>query len=265
VLLALGMMAVTAFAIEGEGGVKLTGKHYNLQILGKDKDDMPVGDTENRHTIFVPLNKACKIYMQQTEDPNDDEFKVLDANGFDSNGCRFELAAGHYNVFARALARPGGKTTIEAWFSLKEGYATPPPAILDAEGYQLYSLGTVDLSRDGKKPQVVNINKLFYWTITICEVDEFGNLVNCVDYTNYWVFDIEEIDEYLWKYNNEGLKLLQVRFYPCQLLGVDTNDPNAENLCVDELGNPLVASKSGGGSAPAKSDTVATTWGDIKE
>jgi hypothetical protein len=249
VLLVFGMMAVSAFAIKDANDVKLTGKHYNLQILGKDKD-MDVGDTTNRHTMFVPLSGHCKILMTQAED---DQFKVIDPDGTDGTAV-FELAAGHYNVYARALGTPGGKVKIVA-NALFE----------DAEQGELLWLGTVELERKTGKPDVVNINKLFYITVTLCtSVDQYGNCDAWVDYKNYWVFDIEELIEYYWDYNNEGLKLLQVRFYPCQLLGVDTNDPNAPNLCVDEDGNPLEASKKTR-PAPAKGSTVTATWADIKE
>jgi hypothetical protein len=36
----------------------------------------------------------------------------------------------------------------------------------------------------------------------------------CRSYTNYWVFNIADFVEYLWQLDNNGLKLLQVRFYP---------------------------------------------------
>ena len=36
----------------------------------------------------------------------------------------------------------------------------------------------------------------------------------CSDYTNEWIFNVAEFVDYLWTAENEGLKLLQVRFYP---------------------------------------------------
>jgi len=36
----------------------------------------------------------------------------------------------------------------------------------------------------------------------------------CATYTNQWVFNIADFVGYLWDVNNNGLKLLQVRFYP---------------------------------------------------
>jgi hypothetical protein len=36
----------------------------------------------------------------------------------------------------------------------------------------------------------------------------------CYEYTDEWVFNIADFVNYLWNANNNGLKLLQVRFYP---------------------------------------------------
>ena len=36
----------------------------------------------------------------------------------------------------------------------------------------------------------------------------------CRTYTNEWVFNIADFVEYLWDLDNNGVKLLQVRFYP---------------------------------------------------
>ncbi len=37
---------------------------------------------------------------------------------------------------------------------------------------------------------------------------------SCNDYTEEWVFNIGELVDYLWTTSNNGLRLLQVRFYP---------------------------------------------------
>jgi len=36
----------------------------------------------------------------------------------------------------------------------------------------------------------------------------------CIIYTNTWVFNIGDFVDYLWKADNDGVKLLQIRFYP---------------------------------------------------
>jgi len=86
-------------------------------------------------------------------------------------------------------------------------------------------LGYVDISRDGGKPQSLNINELFYVDVTLCTaVNATGDCIEWAVYEDYWVFDIDELLEYYWEYTNEGLKLLQVRFYECTLDSTGTAD-----------------------------------------
>ena len=97
----------------------------------------------------------------------------------------------------RALGKPGGEVTIT------------PEATFDGTTSDLYFyLGSITIERKRGKPKTENITKLFYVDVTI--TDAAGNVTT---YTNTWVFDIDELLEYLWNYDNKGLKLLQVRFY----------------------------------------------------
>ena len=41
-----------------------------------------------------------------------------------------------------------------------------------------------------------------------------GTLVYCQSYTDTWVFNIADFVTYLWNIENNGVKLLQIRFYP---------------------------------------------------
>jgi hypothetical protein len=34
-----------------------------------------------------------------------------------------------------------------------------------------------------------------------------------IQFSNIWVFNIPQLVEYFWDYDNNGLKLMQVRFY----------------------------------------------------
>ncbi len=63
--------------------------------------------------------------------------------------------------------------------------------------------------------------------------------VYCKSYEGVWVFNIADFVTYLWSVDNQGTKLLQVRFYP-------NNADDTE-------------------SAPARHTTLATQWGNIKE
>ncbi len=45
-----------------------------------------------------------------------------------------------------------------------------------------------------------------------------GTIAYCKEYTDEWVFNIADFAQYFWDIDNNGLKLLQVRFYPkCNL------------------------------------------------
>jgi hypothetical protein len=34
-----------------------------------------------------------------------------------------------------------------------------------------------------------------------------------LEFSNLWIFNLEQLIEYFWDYDNNGLKLMQVRFY----------------------------------------------------
>ncbi len=199
-IIAVVVVSLTAaYAFAGVGNEMPSGPHYNLNIIGS-KYEKDVGQSMG-HTLFVKLNGKTRIYMTQA---TDGQFVVVDRDGTDGT-AEFNIAPGHYDVYARALGKPNGEVHIESWGEFA-----------DADSVKLLKLGEVDLSRERKKPQTVNINNLFYVTVTICvDYDEVAHVCNeYVTYNNEWVFDIAELLEYYWEYYNTELKLLQVRFYP---------------------------------------------------
>jgi hypothetical protein len=195
----LALCATVGVAFAGVGNEMPSGPHYNLNIIAtKEKDG--VGESQG-HTLFVKFNGKTRIYMTQAEDG---QFEVTDRNGTDGTAS-FNIAPGHYDVFARALGKPGpGGVHIESWGEFE-----------DYTGSSFLKLGEVDLTREKGKPQTVNINNLFYVDVTLClEYDETsGTCLDEVTYHNEWVFDIEELLQYYWEYYNVDVKLLQVRFY----------------------------------------------------
>src|SRR5512139_1605820 len=110
-------------------GQDFNGPHYNLNIIGVSKDkaaDVPAWSNENRHTMFVPLEKKTNLYMTEGTD-----FAVLDANGCDG-AARFQLAPGYYEVYARAVGTPNGKVNIT------------PYAEFDIDGDGIANVSTTD-------------------------------------------------------------------------------------------------------------------------
>lgn len=196
------ILAFCASAFAGVGNNLPSGPHYNLNIIGSPKTK-DVGDSEG-HTLFVKLNGKTRILMTQAEDG---EFRVTDRNGTDGT-AEFNIAPGYYNVFARALGRPIRHVIVESGGEFEDAM----------EGTKLIWLGMVRLDREKGKPQTVNINELFWVDVRVCsEVDSYGACIQWEEYTDTWVFDIEELLSYFWDYDNYGLKLLQVRFYECTI------------------------------------------------
>jgi hypothetical protein len=195
------------------------GKHYNLNIIGVDRHG-EVGDS-NGHTMFVKLTGKTKIVMTQ----DGGGFDVVDRNGLDGS-AEFNIAPGYYNIFAAALGKPNKYVDITSWGEFE-----------DAQGTKLFELGFVQLIREPqKKPQSVNINHLFYVEVTLCTaVNPAGECIEETTYKETWVFDIAELVEYYWDYDNHGLKLLQVRFYECSI------DPTGEakDYCRWPDGSPI--------------------------
>ncbi len=260
VLLVLGMVMITsAFATKWQ----VHGKHYGLNILGVAKGK-EVGDSKG-HTMFVKLNGHTKIIMTQAEDG---EFLVVDRNGTDGT-AEFNIAPGYYNVYAIARGRPGGKAKLEASGEFQDAL----------DGSVVFLLGTVNLTRDKKSPQSLNINELLYVDVTLCTAifdptpgsPNSGDEV-CIEtttYTDTWVFDIDELLAYWWDYYNgedpdgnpvDGIKQLQVRFYPCTL------DPTgaAPDYCRWANGDPIESVKTVAAPAAPGVANLMTTWGDIK-
>lgn len=226
--IAIAVVLVAALLVSSVAAVspfQVSGNHYNLNIIGAKSYDKDVGDSMG-HTLFVKLNGHTKITMTQA---TDGVFQVIDRNGCDGE-AEFNIAPGHYNVYARALGKPGGKVNISAYGNFTDA----------ATGYEIIPLGYVNIARVAGKPVSVNINKLFYVDVDVCTAAEEGTCTEITEYREYWVFDIEELLSYWWDYNNEGLKTLQVRFYECTL------DPTgqAEDFCRWADGSPIDSTKT---------------------
>jgi hypothetical protein len=211
-LLAVGLALGTAAAVAQTGNGAPNGAHYNLNILGKEECPTDAMTNSNGHVIFVLLNggdvatnlngklasnisKVNKIFLQQS--PDNTTFAVLDGNACDGNGALFELpnpSAG-YSIWARALATPGGSATMTTC-------ATDPTT-----GEIVCSTLNVLLTRTkGKQTFTVVTPQLT--TITFIDPTT-GNPVTVS------IFDPALVD-FFWNYQNNGLRLAQLRFYPLQ-------------------------------------------------
>ncbi len=212
VLIALGLAVGTAAALAQTGNGAPNGAHYNLNIIGKEQCTTDPMTNSNGHVIFVLLNggdvatnltgklastisKVNKIYLQQAPDAN--TFDVLDGNACDGNGALFELPnpTNGYSIWARALATPGGSATMTTC-------ATDPTT-----SEIVCSTLNVLLTRDKGQSKFANVTKELP-TITFIDPTT-GNPVTVS------LFD-SALQDYFWNYQNNGLRLAQLRFYPLQ-------------------------------------------------
>lgn len=172
------------------------GGHYNLNIIGVPQNKTADMTGSNGHRIFVPLQGNTKIGLAEGSD-----FQVVDANGTDGNGAQFRLpnpdadndGTTTFSVYARALGTPGGMSTTTTC-------ATDP-----VTGEEFCSTLSSVLVRSTGPSQFKNVSaELLY---IYADVDGDGVA------ERYPLFG-EGLEEYFWGYDNQGLKLAQLRFYP---------------------------------------------------
>ena len=178
-------------AVTGNGAP--SGPHYNLNLIGVPKTKTGDFANDSGHRIFVKLWGNTKILLYEGND-----FQVLDANGTDGTAS-FQLpnpdptnsGETQYSVWARALGKPGNmsETTTCAYDSS------------DQEWCSVYSMVLV---RDTGKSWFMNATKdLLYLYV---DLDGDGTP------ERYPLFS-DALQDYFWNYDNNGLKLAQLRFY----------------------------------------------------
>ena len=174
-----------------------SGPHYNLNLIGVAKDKTAVMTGGDGHVIFVRLWGNTKILLTAGD------FMVLDANGTDGSAA-FRLpdpdplnlnnGTFSYSVWVRALGKPGGRATGSTCFT----------DLLTGEF--LCSMQTVTLKRTSGQSKFTDVSKEL---LSVCTaVDLTGTCTSRVS-----LFDSSGKD-FLWSYDNQGLKLAQLRFYP---------------------------------------------------
>lgn len=174
-----------------ESNLKLSGAHYDLNIIGVPQTKSADMTGDNGHRIFVPLVGKTTIDLAQGD------FKVLDANGTDGT-AQFQLpnpdpdgdGTTSYSVFARALGKPGGSSKTTTCFTDTTGtYCS------------VYNM-VLTRSKGGSTWTNVSQELLYVYVDT----DGDGKL------ERYSIFSDPTAD-YFWNYDNTGLKLAQLRFY----------------------------------------------------
>ncbi len=176
-----------------EGNGAPSGAHYNLNIIGVSKDKSADMTGDNGHRIFVPLSGTTKIMLSEGD------FAVLDGNGTDGSAA-FQLpnpdpendGETEYSVYVRALGTPGGKATIV------------PTATDPVTGEVFASTLSTVVIRDKGKSSFTNVSRTLLYIYADVDGDGIIDRVPLFD---------SRLQDFYWSYDNQGLKLAQLRFY----------------------------------------------------
>src|SRR5262245_32157983 len=204
---------VPLFAQVGQG---LSGPHYNLNIIGVPKDKtVPAMTESNRHTIFVPLQNSSgdvtrqvKIYYYPGT-----EFRVIDGNATDDNEATIEVPSNIgtdlcYDVYAFALGKPFGNAIVQAQCTIDGLFiGGAPGSCTDALLQNSFSV-----ERAKGKPRQVNISDVFRASGCV-DVNTNGACdKGDLQFEKVWIFNVPNLLEYFWDFDNNGLRLMQTRF-----------------------------------------------------
>jgi hypothetical protein len=175
----------------GAGNGSPSGGHYQLNIIGTGaKSANLTGGSGQR--IFVPLDGSAKINLSEGA------FAVLDANGTDGTAA-FQLPSPDpdgdgvtsYSVYARALGTPGGSSTTTT-------------CAYDKDGALICSNESMVLTRKTGTSRFTNVSRELLYVVA--DVDGDGT-------TEKVPLFGDELEDYFWQYDNNGLRLAQLRFY----------------------------------------------------
>ncbi len=190
---------------EFNGNGAPSGSHYGLNLIGMEYEKNAAdGETKGSgHRIFVRLNGKTKILLRESLEQN--KFEVIDYDGTDGEAM-FALPAPDpecdditaYSVYIRALTPHGSATMYSC------GQAT------NDLGGQTWCSTTenveVSLSKNGRETFSNVSRELLYVSIDTNGTEPGGKV-------RVPLFD-DSGQGFWWEYDNVGLKLAQMRFYP---------------------------------------------------
>lgn len=242
-ILAALVLAVAAPAYAQTGNGAPSGGHYTLNIIGVENPKTATLTGSNRHTIFVALGKNSQVTSRIYLMPSD-AFRVCDGNAFDpaiacdgsviaQQGAVFELpyntnlTAGTdpdgepstllpcdvddpqlaYEVWLRELGQPGGGMTMQT--------CATEVGDQDGDGVSgetLCSTENVVTLRDPGKEVFKNVTQQLT-SLNVCFDTNADPTITDIDCFRYALFR-DEFEDWHWQYDNRGLRLAQIRFYP---------------------------------------------------
>ena len=196
-LLAIIVLSMASFVTAGTGNGAPSGYHFELNIIGAKTSNCPQTDGSGGSSIFVGLGSAGVIAHSEIDLKQGTTFYVLDNNACIDGTAQFQLplpinvatGATAYTVWARVQGIPKGTSTLTTCGT-------------DTTGTLICSLGKTIGTRDLKQ----HFHDVTSLLTTVCGV--INGVTQCVPIFN------SALTNYYWSYDNQGNKVLQLRFYP---------------------------------------------------
>ena len=228
IFLAVAVVLVVAAPLMAQNNNPCPGdKEYQFNIIGMEKGKKPDMTNNDGHRIFVNLSGSSKIFMTGDTDPDTtglqcgNSFDVLDANGTGGGGEATLLVPCDpldaenldpdvcFDVYATVLGKPGGNTDVDVVCTFDTTCLS-----CDLDGGDC-ATGNIDFTLLGKsgKPQTQNITSVFRASGCI----DLGGVIGVCDagdiaFNNEWIFNIAQLLSYYWDFDNDGNRLVQIRF-----------------------------------------------------
>jgi hypothetical protein len=196
-----------ALAVATTGNGAPSGEHYNLNIIAVSHPKS--GDlTGGGNVIFVGLGTkteavTTKILLDQSATAG--VFAVLDKDGTDGEATFSLPLPGGYTVWARALGKPYGEGTLTT--CADDVFGAPAPGDICSSLSEVFVRGTGKSSFRNVTSNLTTISLdpvLDAAAVDACGGTTVSLFAGC-------------LEGYFWKYDNNGLKLLQLRFYQAAL------------------------------------------------
>jgi len=173
-------------------------------ILGEPGEDTKIGDVKAYRVYVVGLGKpdeSSSVVLM----PDVDVTEPDPAQG-PTQTIYYELTGGPLTIDGHRKGGKGkGNTGQPVWYNATDLFLATVWMWEQDVDHTLYGGDPVDgnwwIGAD--------------WQQTLEDCDGYGTeLMEVVEYLDYWVFDIEELTDYWWEVQNNGVKLMKVRFYP---------------------------------------------------
>jgi len=222
--LVVGLAAGNALA---QNGNPCPGKkEYQFNIIGVANPKTQPLTNDNGRRLFVPLKGATNIYFTGDTDFNDanglqcgNNFNVVDANGTDGSAtvlvpCTKVTAASTttgicFDVWATTLGGPGS-ANVDIVCSF-DGTVSSDTNIDSGD----CAMGTgvdIPLERKSGRPVQTDVTKFFRASGCFDTIDDGVCTAGEKTFSNVWIFNLEALIEYYWIYDNNGLRVTQIRF-----------------------------------------------------